>query len=68
VFKPGDEHVDQRDMATASQQLAIYVRRVLIGCALMALVVLGIAVATATRWQAAGRDTSGFVARHPVGL
>jgi cell wall-associated NlpC family hydrolase len=32
-------------MATASQQLAIYARRVLIGCALTALVVLGIAVA-----------------------
>jgi hypothetical protein len=32
-------------MATASQQLAIYARRVLVGCALTALVVLGIAVA-----------------------
>jgi hypothetical protein len=49
VFKPGDEHVDQRDMATASQRLAIYARRVLIGCALMAFVVLAIAVATAAR-------------------
>jgi cell wall-associated NlpC family hydrolase len=34
-------------MATASQQLAIYARRVLVGCALTALVVLGIAVAAA---------------------
>jgi cell wall-associated NlpC family hydrolase len=34
-------------MATASQQLAIYARRVLVGCALMALVVIGIAVAAA---------------------
>jgi cell wall-associated NlpC family hydrolase len=34
-------------MATASQQLAIYARRVLVGCALMALVVLGIALAAA---------------------
>jgi cell wall-associated NlpC family hydrolase len=36
-------------MEMAYQQLAIYARRVLIGCALLALVVLGIAVATAAR-------------------
>ena len=33
----------------AYQQLAIYARRVLIGCALVALARLGIALATATR-------------------
>jgi cell wall-associated NlpC family hydrolase len=54
VFKPGDEHVDQRNMATASQRLAIYARRVLIGCALMAFVVLAIAVATAPRSKGEG--------------
>jgi cell wall-associated NlpC family hydrolase len=41
-------------METAYQQLAIYARRVSIGCALLALVVLGIAVAAAAGSGAVG--------------
>jgi cell wall-associated NlpC family hydrolase len=44
-------------METAYQQLATYARRVLVGCALLALVVLGIAVATAAHSEGLGATT-----------
>jgi cell wall-associated NlpC family hydrolase len=49
-------------MATASQQLAIYARRVFVGCALMALVVLGIALAAAAHRHGADPSSAPLAA------